>query len=128
MNPSRQTRQALSWRALLVGALCLLAMAPARAEPLTLLQPAEGQTIHDNAGRVLVRVAGGAPGAAYQAYLDGAPAGPVSLSASFMLTGVERGEHRLQVASVDGEGRPLARTAPVTFHMWQASRLFPNRQ
>ena len=46
----------------------------------------------------------------------------------FRLDGVERGEHTLQARLVDRNGRTLAGSEPVTFHLWQASRLFQNRR
>ena len=111
---------------LLIGLFALFAAA-AHAQELTILQPAEGATIHDNAGKLQVSVTAYRAAAGYQAYVDGAPAGPVSLSPQLMLTGIDRGEHQLEVAAVDGAGQVLATSAPITFVMWQASRLFPNR-
>jgi hypothetical protein len=50
--------------------------------------------------------------------LDGAPHNAEPTRAlNYTLTGVERGEHVVAVATVDGSGREVARTAPVTVHM-----------
>jgi hypothetical protein len=46
----------------------------------------------------------------------------------FELSGIPRGEHKLQSRIVDANGIPLISSAPVTFTMWHASRLFPNRR
>ncbi len=47
----------------------------------------------------------------------------------FSLTGIERGAHTLVAEVHAADGRVLATSPPVTFYMWQASRLFnnPNR-
>jgi hypothetical protein len=111
--------------ALLLAAL-LLAPLAAQAQ-LQLVNPAPGETVHSNAGTVPVAVAGAAPKMRFQALLDGAPIGPPSNSASFVVNGVPRGTHRLAVAALDADGAEVARTEEVEFHVWQASRLFPNR-
>jgi len=121
----RGHRLALCW---LVPALFAVSMGAASAEPVRIIAPADGETIHDNAGNVNVRVAGGGPVAGYRAYLDGNPTGPISLSAGFTLTGIDRGEHQLAVAAVDGDGQPVATSQTIVFYMWQASRLFPGRK
>ncbi len=98
------------------------------AGALTIVSPAEGETIHDNNGNVYVSVAGGGPAAGYRAVIDGVATGPISLTPAFRLTGIDRGEHHLQVEALDGDGDAVATSPAVTFHMWRASRLFPNRQ
>jgi hypothetical protein len=45
----------------------------------------------------------------------------------FYLNGVARGTHELTVRLLDASGREVMRTAPVTFHVWQASALFRQR-
>jgi hypothetical protein len=42
--------------------------------------------------------------------------------------GRQRGEHRLQAKRLDAQRRTLAQSAPVTCHMWQASKLLPSRK
>ncbi|QID18476.1 hypothetical protein G3580_13050 [Nitrogeniibacter mangrovi] len=114
--------------ALAATALLAAAVHAAAAGRLRIMQPAEGETIHDNNGTVTVRVAGGDRAAGYRADIDGAAAGPVSLTPVFVLTDIDRGEHRLTVTAVDGDGQAVETSPPVTFNMWRASRLFPNRQ
>ncbi len=46
----------------------------------------------------------------------------------FRLTGVVRGEHSVEAQLMDSSGNALIASSPVTFHMWQASRLFPKRR
>lgn len=86
--------------------------------------------MHDNAGNVGVAVAveDGAvlpPGYRIRLLLDGEPAAPDVRDLQFQLTGVDRGTHRLEAMIVDEQGRVLTRSAPVTFTVWQASRLNP---
>ena len=44
-------------------------------------------------------------------------------STSFSLVELDRGTHTLTVSVVDGSGKEIKRSDPVTFHMRQASRL-----
>jgi len=98
------------------------------AEGLMLIRPSDGETIHDNSGQVMVVVSGDRDAAGFQAYVDGAPTGGVQPGPAFHLEGIERGEHSLRVEAVDDDGRPVAETGTITFHLWQASRLFPGRK
>lgn len=111
-----------------VAMLAVSAGTTLAAEGLTLVQPADGETIHDNQGRVAVVVAGGREAEGFQAYVDGTPVGGIHPTPAFQLEGIDRGEHRLSVSAVNAQGRVLATTEAITFHMWRASRLFPNRK
>ena len=93
--------------------------------------PTNDQTVHDNLGKVEVRVAV-APalqtgrGHRLQIILDDRPVAATT-GDSHVLNGVERGTHTLRAAVIDRDGRELAASEPVTFYLWQASRLFPKR-
>lgn len=109
------------------GALALATCAAAAAvgqEPLRIVNPAPQEMVHDNRGRVPVIVTGVPPQAQLQPLLDGEPHGPPRTAPAFELTGVPRGEHRLQVQVLDEQGRELARTPPMVFYVWQASVRF----
>jgi hypothetical protein len=97
---------------------------------IAIVQPADDETVHDNQGNVGVQVAvspGLAPGAGIVLLLDGQPVAQET-DATFLLSGVERGTHTLEAQVVDASGATLAASQPITFHMWQASRLFPSRK
>lgn len=123
-----------------IGAFLLLVMpawlAPdnvrADAASITIASPKPGETIHDNAGNVAVAIVvqndGAAQDASIRVLLDGQPYGPVQHSRSFTLTGVERGEHTLQVQLVNAAGKMPVSSNTVKFYMWQASRRFPGRK
>ncbi|HWA11513.1 MAG TPA: hypothetical protein VHA15_00325 [Burkholderiales bacterium] len=102
---------------------------PARAAGIEITSPVEGTTVHDNAGNVSVtaRLDGEdlPPGARLRFLLDGQPAAPDTSALSVALAGIARGEHVLEVRLLDDSGRVVAASAPVTFHMWQASRRNP---
>lgn len=96
-----------------------------------IVQPAKDATIFDNAGNMEVTVALSPElrsdvGDRIAVILDGRQAA-VQAAAQFKLSGIARGEHTLEAQVVDGRGNILAASDPVKFHMWQASRLFPNR-
>lgn len=110
--------------------LCVLLAGTARAAEVAIVRPAQEQTIHSNQGELTVQVrhAGGVPGARIQLLLDGS-ALPRSYRGNVIeLKGIERGTHSLQAVLLDAKGEQLAASQPVTFYMWQASRLFPGRQ
>ena len=126
-----------SW--LPLPALTLLAALalPAIGQPgamLAIVSPVGEETVHDNTGRLAVTITvddGGALDqgrAALRVLLDGATFGSDQRGRSFTLQGIERGTLALQIQLVETDGRILAASAPVTFHMWQASALFPARK
>ncbi len=107
------------------------------AEPayarLRLISPAPDETMHDNTGRLPVQVdlqpsLRSEQGHRLRARLDGVVLGGTWVETHFTLQPIERGSHTLQVLVTDAEGRLLIASDPVTFNMWQASRLFPARR
>jgi hypothetical protein len=106
-----------------------LAQAPPRYADVVIVQPANEETVHDNLGNVAVQVAVSpslAPGDRIVLLVDGRPVAQ-QMDATFALSGIERGAHTLQAQVVDASGATLVASRPVTFYMWQASRLFPGR-
>jgi hypothetical protein len=59
--------------------------------------------------------------------MDGKPYGADHHTLEFTLEGVERGEHSLQVQLIDAKDALVSASPSVTFHLWQASVLFPKR-
>jgi hypothetical protein len=116
--------------ALLLGLLLPVASTVARAAGISVIEPASEETIHSNQGKLTVelRRARGAPGGTVRLVLDGAPLPHLYRSDTIKLQGIDRGKHTLQAALLDAKGERIAASAPVTFYMWQASRLFPNRR
>jgi hypothetical protein len=89
--------------------------------------PAVDETIHSNTGSVRVVVQDAPSGLQLQPVLDGEVVGDPVTDSVFDLQGVTRGTHELSVMLLDARGHEVARTSPVTFHVWQASRLFRQR-
>lgn len=122
------------------GALVLLAaitmgasLAPAGAQSATvaITGPENEETIHDNAGnvRVSITVEGLTPeGLRVRVLLDGRRHGPDRNRTTFTLSGVERGEHLLQVRLLDHAGGVIASSGVIKFYMWRASRLSPGHK
>ena len=107
---------------LLSGFACV----PAGAAQVTILAPAQQDTIHDNSGNMTVEVRVEPPfdpngSASIRILLDGKRAAPDSSETSFDLQGVERGEHWLQALLIDRQGQTLSVSNTVNFTMWQAS-------
>lgn len=99
------------------------ATAPAGAPPLavSIVSPAPDQIYRDPTAEIAVsaNVTPALPeGYALVYYVDGAAATaePVS-STGFSVAGLERGQHSLAVAVVNGEGKEVARSASINVHM-----------
>jgi hypothetical protein len=114
---------------LLFGFVCV----PAGAAQVTILAPAQQDTIHDNSGNMTVEVRVEPPidpqdGTSIRILLDGKRAGPDAPGTSFALQGVERGQHWLQALLIDRRGQTLSVSDTIHFTMWQASINAPPRQ
>ncbi|MGH8737594.1 MAG: hypothetical protein ACREVC_09585 [Burkholderiales bacterium] len=113
------------------AALVFLTTASAAwATQISILRPTNGETIHSNQGKLTVRLhrAGGPPGASVRLELDGGVLPKVYRGNVIKLEGIDRGSHDLHAVLLDASGNRVAASAPVTFYMWHASRLFPNRK
>lgn len=121
---------ALLLAAAMAAGVCV-PLARAQAVRVVIESPQQEETVHDNAGNVAVSVAiqGDMPARArIRVLLDGLQQGAEQGATSFVIEGVERGEHLLQVELVDEAGRILGSSETVKFFMWQASQLFPSRK
>jgi hypothetical protein len=114
----------------LLGAVLASAQAGAYDE-LRIVAPAEDATVHDNQGNVSITVSV-VPALQAQAgdrivlLLDGRSAAS-GTGGQFTLTGVDRGTHTLAAQVTAADGAVRIASAPITFHMWRASRRFPSR-
>jgi hypothetical protein len=110
--------------------LSMLLMGTAQAAEIAIVQPAHEETIHNNQGDLTVQVkySGGEPGGSVRLVLDGTALPHSYRSDVIELTGIDRGTHTLQADLLDVKGERLAASEPVTFYMWHASRLFPDRK
>jgi hypothetical protein len=104
-----------------------MAFAGAALAEARVVSPAVDETIHSNTGSIRVVVQGAPNGLQLQPLLDGAATSEPVDDPVFHLSDVPRGTHELTVRLLDADGREVTRTAPVTFHVWQASRLFRQR-
>lgn len=59
--------------------------------------------------------------------LDGSPLPNAWTETRFAPDGVNRGAHQFQALVTHARGHQLAANQEITFYMWQASRLLPNR-
>ena len=129
MPTERRTLAQLVAAACLLAVLALGAAPPAHAAQLAITQPANEETIHSNPGEVLVRVqaTGATPGSRVRLFVDGAQQSQDQGGGVFVLRGVERGAHVLRAELIDAQGNLVAAAQPVTFYLWQASRLTRHR-
>ena len=113
-----------------------LAQDPARASTasyrvLSIAEPADGETLFDNSGDVDIRIVV-APtlrrdaGDKFVLNVDELPVTPIDTT-EMQLHALERGAHTLQASVVDRAGNVLISSPQVTFYLWEASALFPNR-
>lgn len=106
-----------------------LAVVSARglAQEINIVSPRQDEMIQDSSGRVTVTVKANVREDQYiQLVLDGSLVGNPRKETGIDLEGVVRGSHQMEALLVDSEDRILATSPTVTFHMWQASALFPN--
>lgn len=94
--------------------------------------PKNADTIHDNSGAVPVEVAlqpalNVKAGHRLRVVLDDTVQPGAYTATRFTLQQVDRGTHSLRVVVTDEAGKELARSEPIEFYMWQASRLFRQR-
>lgn len=91
---------------------------------LAIVQPEADGTVRDNAGNVTVAVELAPPlqeGHRMMVLLDGRVIGEPYPGTGAKLSGVNRGQHQLQVQIVDQQGKMLTQSASQTFFMRQAS-------
>ncbi len=105
--------------------------ATVRYVSVAIVQPGEQVTVHDNSDSLTVEVATApaldtAAGDQIVVLLDGVAAATQAAN-RFHLSNVMRGTHTAKALIVDRHAQTLATSSPVTFYMWHASRLFPNR-
>ncbi len=124
-----RTAVARFWALGLLSLLALGAAPLARAATVAIVQPAAQETVHNNSGDVLVevRVTDAAPGSRVRLIVDGAARPGADGGTQFALQGLERGAHVVKAELLGADGAVLATSPPVTFYLWQASRLNPHR-
>jgi len=100
-------------------------------QTVRIVAPKPESTVHDNSGNLAVTVSvslqlRAEAGDTLTLLLDGKVVASGTLR-HFELKGVDRGSHTLQAQVNAADGKVLATSPQVIFHMWRASRLFRNR-
>ena len=110
--------------------LILTAASAAQAAEISVVAPANNTTIHSNQGKLTVKLhrVDAPPGAGVRLVLDGNARPKIHRGDVIQLHGIYRGSHTVQATLVGADGERLAASAPVSFYMWHASRLFPDRK
>ena len=96
---------------------------------LRIVMPEAEEVVHDNDGAVTVVIQlspalRSIEGHRLKVLLDDRVVSEGSQQ-TFALTAIERGTHSVQAQVTAADGSVLITSAPTTFHMWRASRLFP---
>jgi hypothetical protein len=108
----------------------IVAVVLSHAASVAVVEPTPGATVFSNPGVVDLQVASDvalAPGQRIEIWFDGAPLPPATPDGRITLSGIVRGEHTVGARLLDARGNVIDRSEPVTFYVWKASRLFPNR-
>ncbi len=95
---------------------------------VSIASPANEATIRSNEGIVVVQTQVKPelnPSLRLQVLLDGRPTADPTPNTTFMLEGVERGEHQLQVKLFDSSGKQLAMSESTTIFLHKASIYSP---
>jgi hypothetical protein len=106
----------------LTVAAALAWVGPALAEA-RVVSPAVDETVHSNTGSIRVVVQDVPRGLQLQPALDGSVVSEPVAQSVFYLRDVPRGTHELTVKLLDARGQEVSQTPPITFHVFQASRL-----
>jgi len=101
------------------------AQAAVNYESVTITQPAEDETVREDAGNLAVLVATTPPlqpGHRFVVLIDGKKMAE-GQSSSLQVENVDRGAHSVQVQVVDASDKVIAGSRSVTFHMQRTSTL-----
>lgn len=101
-------------------------------DSISIVTPKDDETVFDNSGNVVVTVMlspalQSAAGDRITILVDGI----VTVKGQeprLQVSGLVRGAHTLEAGVVNKDGERVISSAPVTFYMWQASRLFRNHR
>ena len=94
-------------------------------ETFEIASPSDDQAVRDNGGTVSIQltlVPGLRSGHQIEIFMDGASLGSGAATTA-SITNVDRGSHSVHAVVRDGDGKELARTGAITFHLLRASRL-----
>jgi Domain of unknown function (DUF4124) len=100
------------------------ATAAAYYTAVTVVSPADGDTVRDNAGNVRIEVATTPLLRADHRLLlilDGSLSGVEATNGAFALSNVDRGTHTASVRVVDRDGSTIVETNPMTFHLMRVA-------
>ncbi|HUL55609.1 MAG TPA: hypothetical protein VLT60_01335 [Usitatibacter sp.] len=102
-----------------------------RSYDVTITQPKPDATVFSNPGDVDVQV-GVKPelegGDQLRLWLDETELTVRAADNAFHLKGVLRGRHEVVARVIDASRDVIGKSKPVTFYVWHASKLYPNRQ
>jgi hypothetical protein len=123
--------RALIFLALISTALISSLSYAGNYQAVRIVTPEPETTIHDNNGNLAVTVAVSPPlhagaGDRLVLLLDDKVVAR-GTERQFVLKGIDRGSHTLNAQVISADGKLLAASPQVIFHMWQASLLFRNR-
>ena len=92
---------------------------------LTIEKPNDQETLQNTGGELMIFFSSSKPlaqGEQWQVLLDGQKAGEPQTSNNVTLQNIDRGEHTLQIHTIDTHGKVLASSAITTFYMHQTAK------
>ena len=114
--------------ALSIAAPCVADAANSPYASARILSPADGEGLRANSGDFVVQAQVEPElrqGHRLRLLLNGNAQGTAQAASAFPLTGVERGEHQLQLQIVDEDGGVIFEGEPTTFYLLRHSVLHP---
>ena len=101
-------------------------------QSVSIVSPGQDESIRENSGAVSVSASvkpklDTKAGHRFMFYMDGESVGEATASDRIVFENVDRGTHNVSVAVVDGGGKELMRSEPVTFHLHRVSVQAPPR-
>ena len=96
-------------------------------DSVRIASPADDETVRDNGGNVSISLSlepSLRPGHTIDIRMDGTSIGR-GTGTSVALTNVDRGSHTVQAVILDENGREIASTGTITFHLRRVTKLLP---
>lgn len=110
---------------LLIAPTASIAQTSQENNLIAIEQPKDQETLQNTGGELTISFSSSTPltqGNQWQVILDGQKVGEPQNTNSMTLQNIERGEHTVQIHTVDTHGKVLASSATTTFYVHQTAK------